>query len=83
MNTHRSSAMPSSRAFSTEHMMSAADMSTSLFEFMSFGYGVPIIRLLGDGVRISSADFASRTHAYGLAAATSLKRAHSSDVRTW
>ena len=55
--------MPSSRAFSTEHMITAADMSTSLFEFMSFGYGVPIIRLLGDGVRISSADFASRTHA--------------------
>ena len=62
--------------------MSAAAMSTSLFEFMSFGYGVPIIRFDGDGVRISSALFASRTHAYGLPAATSLNRAHSSDMRT-
>jgi hypothetical protein len=38
-NTHRSSGTPSDRAFSTEHMISAAAMSTSLFEFMYFGYG--------------------------------------------
>ena len=53
-------------------------MSTSLFEFMYFGYGKPTIRLLGVTVRISSGDFASRIHAFGLPAATSLKRDHSS-----
>ncbi len=41
---------------------------------------MPIIRLDGDGVRISSADFWSRTQAYGLCAATALNRAHSSDA---
>ena len=35
-------------------------MSTSLFEFMYFGYGRPIIRFVGVGVRISSGDLASR-----------------------
>ena len=65
-------------ALSTEHMISAAAMSTSLFEFMYFGYGKPTIRLFGAGVRISSAVFASRIHAFGLAAATSLNRDHSS-----
>ena len=54
------------RAVSTEHMISAAAMSTSLLEFMYFGTGSPTIRLRGVGVRISSADFASRIHAYGL-----------------
>ena len=41
------------------------------------------MRLAGPGVRISSAVFASRIHAYGLAAATSLKRAHSSLMTRW
>ena len=36
-NTQRSSDTPSRRAASTEHMMIAAPMSTSLFEFMYFG----------------------------------------------
>ena len=36
-------------------MMMAAAMSTSLFEFMYFVYGSPIMRLCDDGVRISSA----------------------------
>ncbi len=43
--------------------MMAAVMSTSLFEFMYFGYGRPIMRLLGPGVRISSAVSSRRTHA--------------------
>ena len=53
-------------ARSTEHMSSAAAWSTSLLEFMYFGYGSPIMRLPGPGVRISSADFGSWIHAYGL-----------------
>ena len=36
-NTHRSRGTPSASACSTEHMISAAAMSTSLFEFMYFG----------------------------------------------
>ena len=62
-NTHRSSGMPSERARSTEHISSAAAWSTSLFEFISFGYGRPIIRLVGPGVRISSAVRACWIHA--------------------
>ena len=58
-------------------------MSTSLFEFMYFGYGRPIIRLFGPGVRISSADSSRCTHAYGLWAATAEKRDHSSETRRW
>ena len=38
-------------------------MSTSLFEFMYFGYGSPIMRLFGPGVRISSGDSSRRTQA--------------------
>ena len=82
-NTHRSRGTPSDSARSTEHMISAAAMSTSLLEFMYFGYGKPIIRLAGDTVRISSADFGSRIHALGLAAATALNLAHSSLILTW
>ena len=48
----------------------AAAWSTSLLEFLYLGYGSPIMRLDGPGVRISTADFASWIHAYGLAAAT-------------
>ena len=55
-NTQRSSAMPRRRAASTEHMISAAPMSTSLLEFISFGYGNPIIRFAGPTVVISSGD---------------------------
>ena len=62
--------------------MSAAAMSTSLFEFMYFGYGNPTMRLSADAVRICSAVFASRIQAFGLSAATALKRAHSSLIRT-
>src|SRR4051794_8772589 len=80
---HRSSAMRSERAFSTEHMMSAAAMSTSLLEFMYFGYGKPIIRLSGPGVRISSGVRLRCNQALGLPAATDEKRDHSSDTRTW
>ena len=59
-------------------MISAADMSTSLFEFIDFVYGRPIIRFFGPGVRISSADLASRSQAFGLVSATALNPAHSS-----
>ena len=70
---------PSGRARSTEHMMSAAAMSTSLFEFMYFRYGKPIIRLpRRDGRRSPRPSSRRWIHAYGLAAATAVKRAHSS-----
>src|SRR5262245_11430486 len=82
-NTHRSSLTPSRRACSTEHMMRAADMSTSLLEFMYFGYGKPIIRLLGPGVRTSSGVSSRCTQAYGLWAATAENLAHISEIRTW
>ena len=59
-------------------MMIAAPMSTSLLEFMYLRYGRPMRRLLADVVRISSGVLASRIHAAGLSAATSLKRDHSS-----
>ena len=64
-------------------MSNAAAWSTSLFEFMYFGYGSPIMRFDGPGVRISTADFCSWIHAYGLAAATVEKPAQSSLTRTW
>ena len=54
-NTHRSRGTPNDSAFSAEHMITAAAMSTSLFEFMYFVYGRPTIRFVGVGVRISSA----------------------------
>ena len=57
-------------------------MSTSLLEFMYFAYGSPTMRLPGPTVRISSADFASRIHAFGFDAATWLNRDHSSLIRT-
>ena len=58
-------------------------MSTSLLEFISLGYGAPIIRFAGPGVRISSARRATGDQANGLPAATSENRAHSSDRCTW
>ena len=36
-NTQRSRGTPRASAFAAEQMMSAADMSTSLFEFIIFG----------------------------------------------
>ena len=52
------------RAASTEQMMIAAPMSTSLFEFMYLRYGRPIEAVArADVVRISSAVLASRIHA--------------------
>ena len=77
-NTQRSSAMPNRRAASTEHMMIAAPMSTSLFEFIDFGYGQsdhPVRSRVT--VVISSGDLASRIHAYSLPAATWLRSDHS------
>ena len=81
--TQRSSGTPSARARSTEHMITAAAWSTSLLLFMYFGYGSPIMRLAGPGVRISSAVFACWTQAYGLSAATCEKRAQSRLIFTW
>ena len=75
-NTHRSSDTPSRRAASTEHMITAAPMSTWLFEFISFGYGNPIIRLSFVTVVISAGVRASRIHAFGLPAATWLRSDH-------
>ncbi len=63
--------------------MIAAPMSTSLFEFMYFGYGNPIIRLLAVTVVISSGDFASRIQAYSLPAATWLRSDHSAPRCCW
>ena len=54
-NTQRSRGTPSASARSTEHRITAAPCSTALLEFSRFVYGKPIIRLSGDGVRISSA----------------------------
>ncbi len=62
-NTQRSSGTPRDRARPAEHMSSAAAWSTSLLEFMYLGYGSPIMRLDGPGVRISAADFGSWIHA--------------------
>ena len=58
--------------------MIAAPMSTSLFEFISFGYGKPIILFESVTVVISSAVFDSWIQAWGLLAATSLRPAYSS-----
>ena len=62
--------------------MIAAAMSTSLLEFRYLVYGRPTIRLSADGVRISSAVLAWRDQAHGFCAATWLKRAHSSLIRS-
>ena len=83
-NTQRSAPMPSRPAAPAEHMITAAAMSTSLLEFMHFVYGSPTMRFVGDGVRMSTADLACRDHAFGLAAATSLKCDHISLMTsTW
>ena len=58
--------IPSVRVASTEHIITAAPMSTSLLEFINFGYGNPTIRLASVTVMISSAVFASWIHACGL-----------------
>ena len=80
-NTHRSRGTPRRSArLDRAQDQRRAPCSTLLFEFMSFGYGKPIIRLYGAGVRISSARVTSRIHAFGLPAATSLNRAHSSET---
>ena len=63
-------------ALAAEHMIRAAPWSTSLFEFINFGYGNPIIRFVVPTVAICSADFASRIQAYSLSAATAENPAH-------
>src|SRR4051794_15970098 len=71
-NTHLSSGTPAARAASTEHTMRAADWSVSRLAFIAFVYGKPIQRLSAVTVAISSADFSSPNHAWGLRAATAL-----------
>src|SRR5687768_14162163 len=75
--TQRSLGTPRARARSTEHSTSAAPCSTALFEFMSLGYGKPTMRLEASTVRISSGVNDRWIQAFGLLAATSLKRLHS------
>jgi hypothetical protein len=58
--------------------MTAAACSTALLAFITLVYGQHTQRLRGDGVRISSADIPSWIQAWGLAAATAAKPAHSS-----
>ena len=81
-NTQRSRLTPRRSAASTEHMMIAAAMSTSLLEFMYLRYGSPMRRLLGRRRADLLGVLASRIHAAGLSAATALNRAHSSLTRT-
>ena len=52
-----------------------------MFAHMRLGYGKHTMRLSGETDRISSAEYAVRDHAFGLAAATAEKRAHNS--LTW
>ena len=70
MNTMRSSAMPAARAASYEHKITAAAWSTSMFEHIRFGYGKHTMRLSGDTVRMSAAEYAVRDHACGFSEAT-------------
>ena len=70
----RSSGTPAACAASYEQRSSAAPWSTSMFAHMRFGYGKHTIRLSGETVRISSAEYAVRDHASGLPAATAAKR---------
>src|SRR6476620_12315240 len=81
MKTQRSCGTPSAAAFSAEHTMTAAAMSTSLLEFMYLVYGRPTIRFDGDGVRISCGVRACCNHAAGLCEATVLNRDHSALIR--
>src|SRR5439155_23131685 len=81
-NTQRSRGTPAASAAPAEQTISAAAWSVWMLAFISFGYGKPIMRLSSVTVRISSAVRASGNHAYGLPAATALKRAHRSEIRT-
>src|SRR4051794_16403805 len=83
-NTRWSSGTPSERAFSSEHNSRAAPWLTLLFEFISFVYGKPIMRLRRPGVAMVSASTAFGMAAYGLWDATWLNRAHRSAMwRVW
>ena len=79
-NTHRSWGTPSASAFSADVTMMAPPKSTKELAFIDFVYGSPTMRLLGEGVTISSAVIGVRTHACGFATATALKSAHSSPI---
>ena len=57
-------------------------MSTLLLAFINLVYGEAIMRLAGEGVRISSAECGVRSHANSLLAATWLKRDHSSLMKS-
>src|SRR5438067_1420784 len=81
--TQRSWGTPEARAASTEHMIRAAAWSVSRLAFMALVYGKPISRLSAETVAISSAVFAVGDQAWGLADATSLKRAHSEAILSW
>ena len=65
-----------SGARSSRQISRAAAWSTWMLAFMHFRYGEETRRLAGPGVTTASALIASRDQASGLAAATSLKRAH-------
>ena len=81
-NTQRSSGTPSAaRPLGGAHDHRRG-LSTSLLEFMYFGYGSPIMRFPGPGVRISSADFASWIQAYGFLRRPAENRDQSSLTRT-
>ena len=79
----RSSGTPAARAASNEQRRNAAAWSTSMLAHMRFGYGKHTMRLSGATVRISSAEYAVRDHAFGLPAATAENRAHSSLTWHW
>ncbi len=57
--------------------MIAAAMSTSLLAFITLRYGNPTMRFCGVTVAICSGVIAAGDQAYGLVAATALKRDHS------
>ena len=61
--------------------MKAAPWSTCMLAVQSLGYGSDTIRLPGPGVTISSGVRAVRIQAFGLPAATALKRDHSAPMR--
>ena len=82
-NTHLSRATPSASAFAAEQRIRAADMSTSLLEFIIFGYGKPTMRFFSVTVRISSAVCPFWSHAYWLVVATCANRDHSSLMCRW
>src|SRR5437879_2325985 len=75
--THWPSGTPAARAASTEHSNTAAAWSVCMLAFISLGYGKPIMRLSGPGVRISSGVRKCGDHAYGFDSATRENRDHS------